>query len=103
MLEQFARAIDSIGHTEGFDVVDLYHKRGMEIEHLVKFKRLKDPQTGQYKNYRYPDYIGIPFHPESDDYPYPVEAIDVTYDGLHPSDKGYALISKMLVRIMKKY
>jgi lysophospholipase L1-like esterase len=102
-LEQFASAIDSIGKSEGFDVLDLYHKRGMDIKHLVKFKHLKDPQTGQYKNYRYPEYIGIPFHPGRDEYPYPVEAIDITYDGLHPSDKGYAVISKALVKIIRKY
>jgi lysophospholipase L1-like esterase len=102
-LEQFANAIDSISRHEGFDVVDLYHKKGMDVKHLVKFKRLKDPQTGEYKDYRYPDYTSIPFHAGEDDYPYPPEAIDMTYDGLHPSDKGYAMISKMLAKIMKKF
>jgi lysophospholipase L1-like esterase len=75
----------------------------MEVKHLVKFKRLKDPKSGEYRNYRYPHYIDIPFHPGEDQYPYPVKAIDVTYDGLHPSDKGYKIISKMLVKIMKTY
>lgn len=102
-LEQFAKAVDSIGRYERFDVVDLYHKGGMDVKHAVKFKRLKDPQTGLYKDYRYPAYVDVPFHPETDEYPYPPEAIDVTYDGLHPSDKGYEIISKMLVKIMKKY
>jgi lysophospholipase L1-like esterase len=102
-LAQFAGAIDSIGRAEGFAVVDLYHQKGMGIERLVKFKRLKDPGTGQYKHYRYPDYTRIPFQPGTDEYPYPVEAIDVTYDGLHPSDKGYAMITNLLVKIMKKY
>jgi lysophospholipase L1-like esterase len=101
-LEQFANAIDSIGKAEGFPVVDLYHQKGMGVKQLVKFKRLKDANTGLYKNYRYPDYIGVPFHPGTDEYPYPLEAIDVTYDGLHPSDKGYEVISKMLIKIMKK-
>jgi len=64
---------------------------------------LKDPQTGSYKNYRYPDFIDIPFNPATDEYPYPVDAIDITYDGLHPSDKGYDIITKMLVKIMKRY
>ncbi|GAA4747742.1 SGNH/GDSL hydrolase family protein [Flavisolibacter ginsenosidimutans] len=102
-LEQFAAAVDSVGKYEGFKIVDLYHKKGMDVKHLVKFKRLKDPQTGEYKNYPYPDYANVPFNPETDEYPYPVEAIDVTYDGLHPSDKGFAIISKALVKIMKKY
>lgn len=102
-LEQFASAVDSIGHAEGFDVLDLYHKKELSIRRLVKFKHLKDPKTGQYRNYRYPDYINIPFHPGADAYPYPVSAIGMTYDGLHPSDKGYAVISKELIKIMKKY
>ena len=102
-LEQFANAIDSIGRYEHFKVVDLYHESGMSLKNLVKYKRLKDPQTGAYKNYSYPDFIDIPFNPDTDEYPYPVDAIDLTYDGLHPSDKGYAVISRMLVRIMKKY
>lgn len=102
-LEQFAKAVDSIGRYEHFDVVDLYHKGGMDVKHTVKFKRLKDSQTGLYKAYHYPAYVDLPFHPETDEYPYPTEAIDVTYDGLHPSDKGYEMISKMLVKVMKKY
>ena len=70
---------------------------------ILKYKRLKDPQTGVYKNYLYPEYTNIPFNPATDEYPYPVDAIDVTYDGLHPSNKGYDIIAKMLVKIMKKY
>ncbi len=102
-LEQFADAVKSIGRIEKFDVVDLYHQKGMEIEQLVKFKRLKDPATGEYKNYKYPDYTTVPFIPGKDEYPYPVEAIDITYDGLHPSDKGYKKISDLIVKIIKKY
>jgi lysophospholipase L1-like esterase len=102
-LEQFANAIDSISHFEHFKLVDLYHKNGMAQKNLVKYKRLKDPQTSAYKNYSYPDFINIPFNPETDEYPYPVDAIDITFDGLHPSDKGYAIITRMLVKIMEKY
>lgn len=102
-LEQFAAAIDSIGRAEHFDVLDLYHNKKLDIKHLVKFKHLKDSLTGQYKNYGYPEYINIPFHPGVDEYPYPPEAVDMTYDGLHPSNKGFAVISKALVKIMKKY
>ena len=102
-LEQFANAIDSIGRYEHLKVVDLYHKSSMTHKDLVKFKRLRDPQTGAYKNYPYPDFINIPFNPDTDEYPYPVGSINITYDGLHPSDKGYEIITKMLVKIMKKY
>ena len=102
-LEAFAKAIDSIGHVENVPVVDLYHVRPLRVDKLVKFKRLKNPQTGVYTNYPYPAFIDIPFTPETDDYPYPTGAINMTYDGLHPSDAGYAQISKRLVKVLKKF
>lgn len=101
-LESFAKAIDSIGRYEKLPIVDLYHKRGLRLTKLVRFKRLKNPQTGVYTRYSYPEFIDIPFDPQTDEYPYPPEAIDRTYDGLHPSDKGYALISRQLVNIIKR-
>ncbi len=101
-LGQVANAIDSIAHHEHFALVDLYNKSGITISNAVKYKRLKDPKTGEYKNYRYPDYVDIPFDPDTDEYPYPADAIDMTYDGLHPSDKGCAIIANMLVKVLKK-
>jgi lysophospholipase L1-like esterase len=101
-LEQFANAIVSIAEHEKFDVVDLYHDSGITMENMVKYKRMKDPANGEYKNFPYPDYIDVPFNPDTDEYPYPVDAIDMTYDGLHPSDKGYEVIARMLVPLMKK-
>ena len=102
-LAQFAGAIDSIARYEYFALVDLYQKRSLRQEKMVKYKRLKDPISGNYKNYPYPSFIGIPFNPETDDYPYPTDAIDITYDGLHPSDKGNAIIANMLVEELKKF
>ena len=103
-LQQFAAAIKEIAGYEQVDLVDLYNKKGMGLQQLVKFKRLKDPTaSGTYKNYPYPDFINIPFNPDTDEYPYPPGAINITYDGLHPSDKGYALIANSLVQIMKRY
>jgi len=102
-LQQFAKAIDSIGSFEHCKVVDLYHKKSLALKNLVQYKRLKDPETGDYKNYKYPDFIRVPFNPEKDAYPYPLEAIDMTYDGLHPSDKGYDVISRMLIKVMTKF
>lgn len=95
-LEQFANAVVAIGKLEKIPVVDLYHKSGMMAENMVHFKRLKDPATGKYRDYPYPDYTTIPFDPEKDEYPYPEAAIDRTYDGLHPSDKGNEIIARML-------
>jgi lysophospholipase L1-like esterase len=44
----------------------------------------------------------VPFNPETDEYPYPVEASDVTFDGLHPSDKGYTMITDLLLKEFSK-
>lgn len=101
-LAQFAEAINTIGKFEHISVVDLYNTNRLKVKKLVKFKRLKDPKTGTYKNFKYPSFIDVPFNPETDEYPYPIEAIDMTYDGLHPSDKGYEVIAKMLVKELKK-
>jgi lysophospholipase L1-like esterase len=101
-LEQVADAIRSIGRFEHLKVIDLYHEKALSVPHLVHFKRLKDPQTGAYKNFSYPGYIDIPFNPATDEYPYPPDAMNMTYDGLHPSDKGDAVITKKLVKILKK-
>lgn len=101
-LEQFANAIKAIGKLEKMPVVDLYHEKQLAHKHLVHFKRLKDPQTaGAYRNYTYPNFINIPFNPDADEYPYPPESVAMTYDGLHPSDKGYAVIAERLVKVMK--
>jgi lysophospholipase L1-like esterase len=102
-LSQFAEAVKEIGHYEHFPVVDLYFNSGITVKNAVKFKRLKDTATGVYHNIHYPGYTEIPFHPGVDEYPYPVDAIGYTYDGLHPSDKGYQVIADMIVRVFKMY
>lgn len=102
-LEAFATAIKAIAKYEHFDCIDLYHTKGMGLKNLVNYKRLKEPNTGMYKNYPYPKFINIPFNPVTDEYPYPAGAMNVTFDGLHPSNKGFAMIADMLVHIMKNY
>lgn len=101
-LGDFSKAIVSIGELEKLEVIDLYFKSGMTYENMVNFKRLKNPDTGEYKNYTYPEYIDIPFNPQTDEYPYPVEAINMTYDGLHPSDKGCEVIAALIVSRLGK-
>jgi lysophospholipase L1-like esterase len=100
-LSDFADAIKEIAKKQKLRLVDLYYKSGITQENMVKYKRLKNPETGQYQNYSYPAYIGVPFNPDTDEYPYPPEAADMTYDGLHPSDKGYQVIAKMLEKAMR--
>ncbi len=101
-LKGFADAIAAIAKLEKLEVVDVYGSSGMTLEKLAKFKRLKDPDTGVYRNYPYPDFIDVPFHPETDEYPYPTEAIAMTYDGLHPSDQGYEIIAQMIIEVLNK-
>jgi hypothetical protein len=81
-LSQIADAIAAIARFEMADLVDLYNDSSMALPHLVGYKRLKNPVTGKYQEYKFPDYTSIPFHPETDEYPYPVQAMDMTYDGL---------------------
>ncbi|MDR3268189.1 MAG: SGNH/GDSL hydrolase family protein [Tannerella sp.] len=95
-------AIRNIAAQDGLTVIDLYNESGITLQNMVKFKRLKDPSSGSYKEYPYPDYADIAFDPANDEYPYPVEAVDMTYDGLHPSDKGNAAIARLLVNIFKQ-
>ncbi|MDR2038531.1 MAG: SGNH/GDSL hydrolase family protein [Bacteroidales bacterium] len=102
MLSDVADAIIRIAKHEKIPVIDLYRKSGITPKNMVKFKRLKDPSSGLYRDYTYPTYIDIPFDPKNDDYPYPTEAIDMTYDGLHPSDKGNTAIARLLVKEMKR-
>lgn len=101
-LEQFANAIVEIGKKDKMRVVDLYHDSGMNLENMVHFKRLRVAGTDEYKNYTYPEYTNIPFDAQKDEYPYPTDAIHMTYDGLHPSDKGYQVIADLLERKWKK-
>lgn len=102
-LEAVANAVDSIADYEKIPVIDLYHNKTLDVKNLVKFKHLKDPKTGLYKNYKYPESIGIPFNSKNDEYPYPPDAVNFTFDGLHPSDKGNEVIAGELVKVMKKF
>lgn len=98
-LESFVNAVKAIGKADNFEVVDLYSEPRLGIAQAVKYKYLRDPQTHEYKEYTYPDYTKIPFV-VGDVYPYPVNAIDVTYDGIHPSDKGCAIIAELLAKVI---
>jgi len=100
-LEQVVNAIDSIGTIENIATIDLFHDKKLSFDKLVKFKLLKNPTNGTYTKYKYPNYIGLPFNPLTDEYPYPPEAENLTFDGLHPSDKGYRVIAARLIAIFK--
>ncbi|QHS60170.1 SGNH/GDSL hydrolase family protein [Chitinophaga agri] len=99
-LESFVNVVKAIAKADNMEVVDLYSEPRLGIKQAVKFKYVRDPQTREYKEYTYPDYIDIPFT-VGDKYPYPVKAMDVTYDGIHPSDKGCAIIAELLAKVIK--
>lgn len=101
-LTTFVNAVRAIGKAANLEVVDLYSEPRLGIEHAVKFKYLRDPLTREYKEYTYPDYINVPFT-VGDIYPYPKEAMDVTYDGIHPSDKGSAIIAELLAKVIGEF
>ncbi len=101
-LEAVANAIVEISNHEKIDVVNLYHEKKMDHTKLVRFKWLKDSSSGSYKKYKYPEFIDVPFNPSTDEYPYPEKATNLTYDGLHPSDKGYKIIADALIKKFKK-
>jgi lysophospholipase L1-like esterase len=102
-LSDYADAIKAIAKAEHCKLVDLYYKSGITNKNAIKYGRLRDPQTKNYKSYTYPEYIKIPYNPATDDYPYPPEAMGMAYDGLHPSDAGHQRIAEMLVKVIKKY
>jgi lysophospholipase L1-like esterase len=100
-LEQVANAVNKIGQLEKIPVIDLYHDNSLKMKDLVNFKRVKNPVNGKYQDYKFPASNNTTFNPATDDYPYPVEATNLTYDGLHPSDKGNAVIAKRIVSTIK--
>lgn len=101
-LEAFANAVITIGKIENIPVIDLYHDSRLNLKHMVNFKRLKNPRNGKYVNYRYPKFTKIPFDPKNDEYPYPPAAVNITYDGLHPSDKGNEIIAKKVIHTFRQ-
>ena len=102
-LSQYADAIKTIAKAGHLQLVDLFYKSGITTKNAVNYRRLRDPETHAYKNYTYPAYVSIPYNPATDEYPYPPEAMNWVYDGIHPSGKGHQRIADMLVKIMKKY
>lgn len=95
-LKQISDAIFAEARESGVINVNTHDLCGISCYNAVKFKRcLVD---GKVLDLPYPNYTVIPFDPENELYPYPSEAIDMTYDGLHPSDKGAQAIAEVIAR-----
>ena len=93
-LSDIAAAIYSCVHGEDVHTINLHDKSGFTLENVVKFQRKR--VDGVETDLPYPDYISVPYDPDKDEYPYPPEAISMTYDGLHPSDEGAEIIAGIL-------
>ena len=78
---------------ENIATVNCHDLSGFTQDNLIHFKRVK--QGGQVLDLPYPAYVGLPFAPGLDPYPYPPEAIRMTYDGLHPSDEGCEILANL--------
>lgn len=100
MLCDIAEGILNACRNAGIPVLDLHGLSGFAPETAVRFKRVKTPEG--YRELAYPDYVGVQIDYENDEYPYPPEAADYTYDGLHPSDKGNEEIACLLAEKIKE-
>ncbi len=98
-LKDLSAAILSAYRSEGVYPVDLWGRSGFVQETLVRFKRVR--KEGRCMDLPYPDYVGIPFDPAGDPYPYPNEAVRLTYDGLHPSDEGADILASLFAEAIR--
>jgi len=94
MLSDIAKMIVEVVCGHKVHILDLHEQSGFTPENAVHFKRLC--VNGEIKDISYPEYIGLPYDAKQDPYPYPEEAICMTYDGLHPSDQGCEVIANLL-------
>lgn len=95
-----AEAIARSAEKAGLCVVDLHKNAGFTAESVVRFKRLR--KEAGYHDYVYPGYVDVPYDWKRDPYPYPVEAVGMTFDGLHPSDEGNEAIAKLLAEKLQE-
>ena len=100
MLCDIAEGIRNACESAGIPFLDLHGLSGFAPETAVRFKRVKTAEG--YRELPWPAYIDVPVDYENDDYPYPPEAADYTYDGLHPSDKGNEAIACLLAEKIRE-
>ncbi len=100
MLRDLAADILACCESEGVAAVDTNRLSGFENDTVIRFKRVK--KDGVYQDLPYPDYVGVPFNPKEDAYPYPPEAAALTYDGLHPSDEGCRILGGLFAKKMRE-
>ena len=100
LLKDLAADILRCCESEGIATVDTNRLSGFTNETVIKFKRVK--KNGMPMDLPYPDYVGVPYDPKTDEYPYPPEAAALTYDGLHPSDEGCRILAGLFTAKLKE-
>lgn len=98
-LSDVARGIVETCRSQGIAALDLHDACGITPKNAVRFKRVSTPQG--VRDLPWPDYVGLPFDPARDPYPYPPEARALTYDGLHPSDEGNEILACLLADALR--
>lgn len=93
-LSEVADAIIDVVKGERIYTLDLHSLAGFTPENVVHFKRVR--KDGKILKLPYPEYVGVLCDLENDPYPYPKDAVYMTYDGLHPSDMGSEKIAELL-------
>lgn len=80
--------------SQNIPCVNLYDESGVTPENAVRFKRVHTIDGDL--DLPFPDYLGIPYDPDEDPYPYPPESHALTYDGLHPTDEGNEILATLI-------
>lgn len=93
-LRDYASAIMTSIEGENVVTVDAHRLTGITVGNAVRFMRVLTKE-GTIRDLVYPEYCEWTYDPHGP-YPYPKEAWDMTYDGLHPSDKGAERIAEVL-------
>ena len=93
MLSTLASEIMRCCDAENIPTVNCHDLSGFTPANAVRFKRVR--RGSRVEDLSYPDYVGIPFSPGADPYPYPPEAAWMTYDGLHPTDEGNEILANL--------
>lgn len=94
-----AYGIVSACKAQDIPCVNLYDESGITPENAVHFKRVHTADGDL--DLPFPDYLGIPYHPDEDPYPYPPESHALTYDGLHPTDEGNEILATLIADALK--
>lgn len=100
-LEEVAKGICAHCHGQGIHLIDCYHEAGFTVANSVNFMRLET--KGGIQDVLYPNYLYVEFNPKTKVYPYPPESWNMTYDGLHPTDKGSEALALLFADAINKW